>query len=254
MISAPPAGSHFPPTTQRHFRAPWSFREILAVLAVGAVFAIVLGVAGIVISTFVPSDVLPEGSPPADLAAVASAIYGGFGIATWLVIVRRKRLPWSSLGVVPVKAKTALAMIPAGLVLLFVNLLLLTPLTLFLGLGDPDAGQEQQEIFSPEGGLRALDYLWLLIPLAILAPIVEELGFRGLLYGYMRGRTGVILSIIVSALVFAVLHVIIPPLFVMGAILAFLAERYRSIVPGIVLHATNNALVVVIIAIANTAE
>ncbi len=239
---------------QRSSRAPWSFREILAVLAVGAVIAIALGVAGVVVAALLPNEMLPAASPPAELAAVASAIYGGFGIGTWLVIVRRKRLPWSSLGLVPVRAKTALTMIPAGLVLLFVNLLLLTPLTFFLGLGDPDSGQEQQEIFSPEGGLRALDYLWLLIPLAILAPIVEELGFRGLLYGYMRGRTGVVLSIVVSALVFAVLHVVIPPLFVMGAILAFLAERYRSIVPGIVLHATNNALVVVIIAIANTAE
>lgn len=254
MNPAPPLVSHATPTVKRHVRAPWSLREILAVLALGAVIAIVLGVAGVVIAALLPSDVLPAGSPPAELAAAASAIYGGFGIATWLVIVRRKRLPWSSLGLVPVKATTALAMIPAGLVLLFVNLLLLTPLTFFLGLGDPGAGQEQQEIFSPEGGLRALDYLWLLIPLAILAPVVEELGFRGLLYGYMRGRTGIILSIIVSALVFAVLHVIIPPLFVMGAILAFLAERYRSIVPGMVLHATNNALVVVIIAIANAAE
>ena len=116
------------------------------------------------------------------------------------------------------------------------------------------AGQGQEEIFSPEGGLQVLDYLWLLIPLAILAPLVEEIGFRGLLYGYMRGRTGVVPSIIVSSLVFAVLHIVIPPLFVMGAILAFLAERYRSIVPGIVLHATNNALVVVFIAIANTVE
>lgn len=238
----------------RRYRAPWSFREILAVVVLGLLIALGLAVIGLVAVAFFPGDILGDASAPAQFAAGASAAYGGFGIATWLLIVRRKRLPWSSLGFVPVRLPTVLAMVPAGLVLLFVNLLLLTPLTFFLGLGDPDAGQDQQEIYSPEGGLQALDYLWLLIPLAVLAPLVEELGFRGLLYGYMRGRTGVVLSIIVSALVFAILHIVIPPLFVMGAILAFLAERYRSIVPGIVLHATNNALVVCLIAIGNAVE
>ncbi len=243
-----------PFATSNRFRAPWSIRELLGVLFLGGVIAVILLIVGVVVVSLLPSDIVDDASAPAEFAGIASAIYGGFGLATWLVIVRRKGLPWSSLGVVPVGAKTLLTMIPAGFVLLFLNLLLLTPVTFFLGLGDPDAGQENEKIFSPEGGLQALDYLWLLIPLAVLAPVVEELGFRGLLYGYMRGRTGVILSVIVSALVFAVLHVVIPPLFVMGAILAVLAERYRSIVPGIVLHATNNALVVVIIAIANAAE
>ncbi len=238
----------------RRGRAPWSFLEILGVLGLGAAIGLLLVVLGVVIAATMPDDVVDELTAPAQFAAISTAVYGGFGIATWLLIVRRKRLPWSSLGFVSVRSKTLLSMIPAGFILLFINLLLLTPLTFFFGLGDPDAGQGQEEIFSPEGGLQVLDYLWLLIPLAILAPLVEEIGFRGLLYGYMRGRTGVVLSIIVSALVFAVLHIVIPPLFVMGAILAFLAERYRSIVPGIVLHATNNALVVVFIAIANTVE
>lgn len=247
-------GTNEPHLAVRRHRAPWSFRELLAVVVLGLVLALLLAIAGLVVAALLPGDIAEEASAPAAFAGLASAIYGGFGLATWLLIVRRKRLPWSSLGFVAVRPQTVLAMVPAGLVLLFVNLLLLTPLTFFLGLGDPDAGQDQQEIYSPEGGLQALDYLWLFIPLAVLAPVVEELGFRGLLYGYMRGRTGIVLSVIVSALIFAVLHIVIPPLFVMGAVLAVLAERYRSIIPGIVLHATNNALVVAFIAIANAAE
>ena len=84
--------------------------------------------------------------------------------------------------------------------------------------------------------------------------MIEELLFRGLLYGYLRGRAGIILSVIVSALVFAVLHVVIPPLFVMGAILAILAERNRSLWPSIALHATNNGLIVIIIAISSLSD
>jgi hypothetical protein len=89
--------------------------------------------------------------------------------------------------------------------------------------------------------------------LVVLAPIVEELLFRGLLYRYLRGRTGIVLAVALSALVFAVLHVVIPPLLVMGIVLAILTERTGSLLPGIVLHATNNAMVVLAIWLAANA-
>lgn len=238
----------------RRGRAPWTLLDLVAVLGLGLVLAIVLLLASLLALRIGTGKTADELTGPAELALIATGIYGGFGLAVWLLIVRRKRLPWSSLGLRPAPIRIVLGMIPAGFVLLFVNLLLLTPLTFFFGLGDPDSGKSQEEVFSPEGGLHAFDYLWLIIPLVILAPIVEELAFRGLLYGYLRGRWNIAISVIVSALIFGVLHVVIPPLFVMGVILALVAQRTKSLLPGMVLHATNNLLVVLIIAISNATK
>ena len=102
-------------------------------------------------------------------------------------------------------------------------------------------------LLSPDAGLSALDFILIAIPLVVAAPIVEELVFRGVLYRYLRGGLGVLLAVLLSALVFAVLHVVIPPLFLMGIVLAALAQRTNSLLPGIVLHATNNGLIVLAI-------
>ncbi len=240
----------------RRVRAPWSFRELLAVIALGIFFAIVVIILGAIIVAALPTAVVDElNSETTQVVAFGSAFYLSLGAATWLLIVRRKRLPWSSLGFVPVTPRILLTMVPAGFGLLILNALLLAPVSFLLGLGSEERAQEQQESFSPDGsGFPALEYLGLFFLLAILAPLIEELLFRGLLYGYLRGRAGVAVSVIVSALIFAVLHVVIPPLFVMGAIMAVLAERNRSLWPSIALHATNNGLIVIILAISSLSD
>lgn len=237
-------------------RAPWSFRELLAVVGLGVAIAV-----GAIILALIGRGALPASVVDALSTETGQVVLGGsvfylsLGAATWLLIVRRKRLPWSSLGFVPVKPRILITMIPAGLGLLILNALLLAPVSFLLGLGSEERAEEQQASFSPDGsGFLALEFLGLFFLLAIVAPLIEELLFRGLLYGYLRGRAGVVLSVLVSALVFAVLHVVIPPLFVMGAILAILAERNRSLWPSIALHASNNGLIVVILAIGSLAD
>jgi membrane protease YdiL (CAAX protease family) len=240
----------------RRARAPWSFRELLAVVGLGIVITIVVVILGIIVAEALPASAVDELSTETGQVVLGgSAFYLSLGLATWLVIVRRKRLPWSSLGFVSVRPRILLTMIPAGFGLLILNALLLAPVSFLLGLGSEERADEQQESFSPDGaGFPAVEYLGLFFLLAFVAPLIEELLFRGLLYGYLRGRAGVALSVIVSALVFAVLHVVIPPLFVMGAILAVLAERNRSLWPSIALHATNNGLIVIILAISSLTD
>jgi membrane protease YdiL (CAAX protease family) len=178
---------------------------------------------------------------------VGTALYAGFAIAVWALIVERRRVPWSALGMTRTSGWLLAAMVPAGIGLLIANALVLLPLTFFLGLGDPDARSGNEEVLSPEAGLSALEFVLIAIPIVVAAPIVEELVFRGVLYRYLRGGLGVVLAVLLSALVFAVLHIVIPPLFLMGIVLAALAQRTNSLLPGIVLHATNNGLVVLAI-------
>lgn len=83
---------------------------------------------------------------------------------------------------------------------------------------------------------------------AILAPFAEELFFRGFLYGGLRARIGSIGAMVISTVFFTALHFSLDafiPILVLGFCLAWLYERTGSLYPGIVLHASNNAIAVI---------
>ena len=87
--------------------------------------------------------------------------------------------------------------------------------------------------------------LWvLLLALAVTPAICEELLFRGLVFSGLR-RLGPVAAVVLSALLFAFAHGSIYrllPTFVLGALLGYARLKSGSIVPGIVIHALNNAL------------
>lgn len=87
----------------------------------------------------------------------------------------------------------------------------------------------------------------LLVFLAVGAPLVEELFFRGLLLRSLLGRTPVPVAIVLSALLFALAHfetVQFAGLAVFGVVLALLAWRTGRLAPGIGAHAAFNAVAV----------
>ena len=81
----------------------------------------------------------------------------------------------------------------------------------------------------------------------VLAPVFEEIIFRGLLYGSLRARFGVGPSIAMSALIFAFAHGYgaagFASVFLSGALWAWSYERTRSLLPAIAAHMANNATV-----------
>jgi len=82
-----------------------------------------------------------------------------------------------------------------------------------------------------------------LLLLAVLAPIVEELVFRGLIYGWIAGRWGTMAGFIVSSLAFAAAHfepahiVLVLPL---GLLFGWMRRRTDSLLPSLVSHILNN--------------
>ncbi len=86
------------------------------------------------------------------------------------------------------------------------------------------------------------------IEVVVLAPIFEEIIFRGIVYSTLRTKFGFPVSMIVSAGIFAVAHgygvVAFLSVFWSGMLWAWMYERTGSVVPGICVHAVNNALVV----------
>lgn len=91
---------------------------------------------------------------------------------------------------------------------------------------------------------------------AVLAPIGEEVLFRGYLFGSLRrlagdSRTGIAIAYGVSALVFALSHSLaategivglLVPSFLIGLVFAWGFDRSGSLIPAIVAHAINNGV------------
>jgi membrane protease YdiL (CAAX protease family) len=80
---------------------------------------------------------------------------------------------------------------------------------------------------------------------AILAPICEEIAFRGHLAASFRSRHGPAFAVGASAVVFALLHLDplrAVPLLALGALYGWMALRSGSVWTAVAAHATNNAI------------
>jgi membrane protease YdiL (CAAX protease family) len=94
-------------------------------------------------------------------------------------------------------------------------------------------------------GFGAVPFQVLLI--VVMAPICEEVCFRGMLFSGLRERLPLIAAAAISGAIFGGLHALtgisaVPPLIVFGFLLALLYEKTGSIIPGILLHALNNSV------------
>ena len=86
------------------------------------------------------------------------------------------------------------------------------------------------------------------VAVAFVAPIVEELAFRGLGYTAVRAFYGTGAAVVATALAFGLAHgllVALPVLSCFGAILALLRAKTGSLYPPIILHAFFNGAALV---------
>ncbi len=94
--------------------------------------------------------------------------------------------------------------------------------------------------------LAELSSPWLfLLGAVVVAPVVEEVFFRGFLFAGLRGRYGWQKAALISAALFAAVHLqltAVVPIFLLGLIFAFLYEQSGSIWPAVLMHVSSNAL------------
>jgi membrane protease YdiL (CAAX protease family) len=111
-----------------------------------------------------------------------------------------------------------------------------------------EPGQEQgltPERWEPA---HAAAYLANGLVVCVVAPIVEELTFRGLGYSLLV-RFGRWTAIVLVGVLFALAHGLVeafPFLAAFGALLAYLRSRVDSVYPGMVVHALFNATALVV--------
>ena len=117
---------------------------------------------------------------------------------------------------------------------------------LFVLLGELRGVDEQQETITYMiKGRTGWEYLAVFT--VLVAPLLEEIAFRGLLYPALRARIGPMAALVATSLLFGLVHVnvnVIFPLAVFGVFLGYLAEKTGSILPCVVAHSAFNALTV----------
>lgn len=174
-------------------------------------------------------------------------LVGGGGMLVMLAIFFVSGLVALAVAVTPLgrQALPALGFRPAGwrpIVLGTLGALVVSVAVTQFGL-EPEGVKQAMEIASDPARFAAS-----LAVMAILAPIVEESVFRGLLYGWVAGRWGSVAAWLVSSALFAAAHVepahvvLVLPL---GLWFGWLRRRTDSLWPSLVAHMANNGLAVV---------
>ena len=103
--------------------------------------------------------------------------------------------------------------------------------------------------------MRALSPGWILLSLAVIPALFEELFFRGYLFSALRSRLKPWPTILISALLFGMFHLVVRdslaierllPTTLLGVVLGWVCARTGSVLPGIVLHCTHNSLLLMV--------
>lgn len=151
------------------------------------------------------------------------------------IIFTWRRLPWKHLGFGKFKWSTVgigCGLLIVSYMIIFVHNLLL------MALGVETQGDQISKLF------ELLDTPWWFFFVgAFLAPLVEEIFFRGFLFQGLRARYGWIAGMLISSGVFAIAHLdpaSLIPTFILGSLLAFLYHRSNSVWPGVILHTLVN--------------
>jgi membrane protease YdiL (CAAX protease family) len=209
------------------------FAAVIAILLVGAIATLVW----LVIDPGANTHTTPDGLLIA-LTVVQDALLVGAAVYTVAAMLKRVT-PWM-FGLRPVALGTALKwMLAAYAGYWIVNVVLLS---IF---GEPP----EQDLVRD---LKNTQDLAVLIGFGVLtcfiAPMAEELFFRGFMFSVLAGRLGVWWGAAITGVIFGLIHLPGAPalgvavLIVFGAALCFLYYKTGSLIPCMALHAFNNAV------------
>ena len=177
-----------------------------------------------------------DGDPPDDVLYRWSTAVGGlieYAIILAVVLLIARGIAPATLGLVrPRSWRNALGKTVIALVAIWI---IGAVLNIFL-----KAGEEQGLVPPDWEANRAAAFAANFVVVAVVAPIVEEVTYRGLGFAAVRDAFGVGAAVVVTALAFGLAHGLVvglPVLTIFGAILAWLRLKTDSLYPPIALHA-----------------
>ncbi|MDH4177049.1 MAG: CPBP family glutamic-type intramembrane protease [Thermoleophilia bacterium] len=181
------------------------------------------------------------GDPPTDLLYRWSSAIGAivqYAIILGVVLLLARGLPRVVLGWQrPRSWPRAAGLVAAGYVTILVVGFVLN---LFL-----KAGEEQGLVPDAWDPNRAWPFVANFLVVVTVAPVVEELAYRGVGFAAVRSAWGSTAAIVVTAIAFGMAHgliVALPVLTAFGLVLAVVRQRTESVFPSIALHAVFNGV------------
>ena len=226
-----------PELAKRHHDRP---SAILSMLAATVVLGSVLP-----LPFFYPAAASGGPLPAPALAAALVGSQAALMIVLIWRVVRPGAITWNDMGLTTDHLGRRMTQGAVGGLAIFV-------LSVLIAYAMQRLGVEQTQVSQFRGiaGVGPTQFLGLWLLFAVVAPICEEAFFRGYAFTALRGRYGRPIAYLGSALLFAVVHLNLPailPILMMALGLAFLYDRTRSIVPGIVAHGLNNAVALMLV-------
>jgi uncharacterized protein len=219
---------------------PWGVADFVLVILAGLMGAF-LAAAWVLLT-----------EPPTDLALIGSTSAMSAGhLAGVAVVLRYRAASWETLGLDVRPADGAYLALGAALQIgiSFV----------FAPLAERLDSDGTTQVVADQIG--QLDRLWtklaIVLLVALLAPVVEEVVFRGMLQRALSARMGPVGAVGITALVFSVFHwlgvdpsnvaagvITVVQLFIVGVILGELTRRKGRLGPAILTHAGFNLIAV----------
>ncbi len=177
---------------------------------------------------------------PEGIAVSAVSLDVALLAVVYLRIVRPGAISWQTMGL-------GVRGLPGRLLLGFLYGLLLFGVSSLIQLLLDQLGvhQTQGALFQSVARARPEQFALVLLAGAVVAPIVEEIYFRGYVFRAYLDQKGIWQALLFSSGLFALVHLDLAaliPIFVVGVMLSLLYYRTHSIIPGIAAHAVNNAI------------
>lgn len=195
----------------------------------------------LVFAAVLATGLMPSTNPGHPLIASSEFVF--YAAAGWVAWRRIRRI-----GLRPFRALTAHDVRTIGiglLALIAVRVVTVVQLIATNQTKHVQTGFEHFDVVTKTPAVTALGVAIALLSIVVLGPLVEEMVFRGLLFGALAPRLGVIASALVTALAFGAVHadpVLFPSLAALGFVAALAYAATGNLWTAVALHALNNAL------------
>ncbi len=209
------------------------------VFALFGAVALQVGVSLMALHHFGPTE---EMSPTMVMFGFMVLPCGAAIIWLWYAAVWREVHGWAGLGFARLKRRWLLAAIALGLFSTPTVMLITKVAEPIFG---PSAGSALP-IVSGQAFAQPVYFLAMVLGIAVLSPIMEEIMFRGLLFGWLRRRFGLWHAGALAAIADAAIHFdpgALPGLFALFLLLAWSYEVSRNLWVPVIIHGIHNFVV-----------
>ena len=190
------------------------------------------------------------GVPLADInASLFQVIAGGviYGLAVTIVIgvpllVKKSRTTKSELGIQRFPSWMDILWVPTGVITYLILTSIITAIAMSVF---TFVNYEQAQDTGFSNMSSQAEYVMAFIMLVIIAPIAEEILFRGYLFGKLRKYAPIWVAILITSLLFAIVHFawnVGFDVFALSIVLCLLRVVSGSLWPSIMLHMLKNSI------------